>query len=834
MSHILWYDMCDMIRIVLLIGSVGIAAAMCAEELKLPFESTVVVTGREESCAFAAKELNEIVKKACGQAFAVSCGRPRTSAPTGGVVGGDVPAPRRIFIGRSGEAEEILGKATFDSLGEEESLVVAKGDDLFLAGGDVPGVLWAVYDFVEDNLGYHWYDRRPGKDVVTKCDTIVYKGKGSRRKPAFTRSRTIEANWRYRSFMLRNRVTDCLEGLVPNWHYKYARRFHGHGYELYLPKAKHIKRYDFIKAYLDQPADNFKKHPEWFSMNEKGVRVADRQLCFSNPELHDALYTSLKRYLDRPTDEYGGRPGIYMIGVNDEFSGTLCCCETCRALDRRHDCGAGAMWELVVDLCNRLKRDGYDDVLLTSLAYRRQCELAPKDIVFPDNFVCYVALGNHSHTPSEWGEEPRREAKEYAQPGEMYNFYENVKAWGRLCTLDAWMYTDPFLSTGYRLKKEINEYYAAGARGAFSNGGFAGSGGGFAFGSINDYLFLRLLYDPSLDVKAEVDRICAAQFGPAAPAVRRFYDMLEETRQAKLATAPRLDGFAYFTGRQLAELGTLFDAARAKVVGTDWQDNFDTVGMYVDMLLTVYSDLVAKDAPDYRYDPSVTAERAGAAADNYVKKWMFGRYQKERDIDVERMLAQMAYYPLLKTKELPAELAKYPAEKVTRVLPEKRRPLEWWWINGSDPYDPRVGKVFTAEEDSTTACGWTMGGDVPAKVKFDAKHPPEFNFYEHGAGKYLILSKKVPMDFFERGKYKLFCLGKSKIHPSVIMNFGTFGVGTQAIQAFNLRRCADPIFLDKEFEIWANVKAEGPMFFKEDAGKKDRLFVSEFFVVDQD
>ena len=67
--------------------------------LALPFESTVVVTGREASCAFALQELNEIVKKATGKAF-------RLPAPDGTVV----PAPvresvdgtvkRRIFIGR--------------------------------------------------------------------------------------------------------------------------------------------------------------------------------------------------------------------------------------------------------------------------------------------------------------------------------------------------------------------------------------------------------------------------------------------------------------------------------------------------------------------------------------------------------------------------------------------------------------------------------------------------------------------------------------------------------------------------------------------------------------
>ena len=54
--------------------AVALAVLNLGAPLELPFESTVVVTGREASCAFALNELDEIVKKACGQAFRVKAG----------------------------------------------------------------------------------------------------------------------------------------------------------------------------------------------------------------------------------------------------------------------------------------------------------------------------------------------------------------------------------------------------------------------------------------------------------------------------------------------------------------------------------------------------------------------------------------------------------------------------------------------------------------------------------------------------------------------------------------------------------------------------------------
>ena len=145
-------------------------------ELQLPFSGTIVVKGDDISADFAVQELNIIVSNATAKTFAVA-GYENSEVRKSGV--------RRIFVGRSSEAERMLGTAFFDGLKDEESAVFAKENDLFLVGGGQLGCLYAVYDFVEDNLGFRHYFNRDDGFVVDKVHEVVWKGRETRKRPAF-------------------------------------------------------------------------------------------------------------------------------------------------------------------------------------------------------------------------------------------------------------------------------------------------------------------------------------------------------------------------------------------------------------------------------------------------------------------------------------------------------------------------------------------------------------------------------------------------------------------------------------------------------------------------
>lgn len=65
--------------------------------------------------------------------------------------------PKRIFIGNLPVVRELLGPEKIDSLSKDESMIVTGNNDLFLFDGGRFGTIYAVYAFLENQLGCRWY-----------------------------------------------------------------------------------------------------------------------------------------------------------------------------------------------------------------------------------------------------------------------------------------------------------------------------------------------------------------------------------------------------------------------------------------------------------------------------------------------------------------------------------------------------------------------------------------------------------------------------------------------------------------------------------------------------
>ena len=91
---------------------------------------------------------------------------------------------------------------------------------------------------------------------------------------------------------------------------------------------------------------------------------------------------------------------------------------------------------------------------------------------------------------------------------------------------------------------------------------------------LNYYVLARLLWDPYLDVEVTIDEYCEAGFGPAASAIRRYYDRIELlTTQIAAKRAFKIwkvdSGVlaAFYTDDLVGELQGLLDDAMADAGG---------------------------------------------------------------------------------------------------------------------------------------------------------------------------------------------------------------------------------------------------------------------------
>ena len=766
-----------------------------AKELALGFGDTVIVQGTDPCAALAVAELNDIVSKCTGRSF-----------PTGGGA-----AAHRIFVGRSPEAERILGKKFVAGLADEESVVKAVGGDLFLVGGGDLGSLWAVYDFVEDNLGYHWYFNYEGGEVFDRCDKVRFGGQETRRRPAFKGYRKMTSYRVDKRFYLRNRDPVAAEAFIPGWKHPLAWRVPGHGFILYLP-AEDLKGWGKILPPTIKGC--FKEHPEYFSIGRDGKRKPDMQLCLSSPATRKALYAKLLDWM-----AYKGQKGVFMVGSNDFHNDRYCWCEKCKALEKKYGCVGGPLWDFIVEACGWLKRDGYNDTYITSLVYKgpQQTEKAPKGIErFPDNFIADLAFLNSDRSLREYPVQRIGDEKAFSK-------WENAKKWAKLCRNKSyWYYGSGNVSQVYkRMHKEILELRELGVDSAAA----CGTGGGFAFGDMTNYLFLRMLYDPDADWRAVVKDMLSRKFGKAAPAMLQYMDEIYDSivrngypgSEILLPYGDPIGGTAFLKGAEIARWQRLFDEAE-KLVADDEKSaaNLRIARIDLDVFTVMYASKVRLEAPDYRFSVEEIDRRARAAEKSFLES---GRAVGDGKNCAGRALDDFANFSTLKSEELPPELAGCPKDAVTLFLPPKKSKRRC----GKD------GRSFywMSEEDPTAASGFASGGCGQANLDYSKGiHVQVYNEADRG----WYMSSYIPLSALKKGQYTLVKAGKSRVGSSIRMVIGDDWSSPLSVR--QLSRLYDPTYEKREYEIWISIKAEGPKFFPGDT-VPDRIYWDRIYTVDK-
>lgn len=136
------------------------------------------------------------------------------------------------------------------------------------------------------------------------------------------------------------------------------------------------------------PRHIFSEHPEWFRMNEKGERVADFNMCASNPEALEYLAERtalLARLTETGSDKY------YLW--TDDVSGFSCHCPMCRSLSP-----SDQQLALVNAMLKGLRRYK-KDAKLCYLAYHDA--LAVPEKVEPEEgvFLEFAPIGRDHHRP---------------------------------------------------------------------------------------------------------------------------------------------------------------------------------------------------------------------------------------------------------------------------------------------------------------------------------------------------------------------------------------------------------------------------------------------------
>lgn len=400
-----------------------------------------------------------------------------------------------LFVG-PGAAKWADEKFSTDGLGAEGIVLRTVGDDLILAGGRPRGTLYAVYTFLEDQLGCRWWSSTestiPSKPTVA-IDTldVRYVPPLEYRSPFW--SDAFEGNW-----SARNKANGQAHGVD-------AR----HG-------GKHIYE-GFVHTFfpLIPPQKYFAEHPEWFSEIDGKRKHEHAQLCLTNDQMRQELVKNLKQNLRN-----NPQATIASVSQNDWHGN--CQCAKCKAIEEEEGSPAGLMLRFVNAVAEDVEKE-FPNVALSTLAY--QYTRKPPKITKPrPNVIVQLCSIECSFC------KPLADERNKA-------FRDDIIGWSKISErLYIWDYTTNFRHyflphPNLRVLGPNVRFFADhSVTGIFEQGAYTTMGADMA--ELRGWVLAKLLWDPTRDGEALVNEFLSGYYGPAAPHIQAYLKVTHDAVEA--------------------------------------------------------------------------------------------------------------------------------------------------------------------------------------------------------------------------------------------------------------------------------------------------------------
>ena len=689
-----------------------------------------------------------------------------------------------------------------------EYAVRIRSGDIYLFGGGAHGTRYAIYEFLENSVGFRFYDMRGGMKVPDGRMRLAVTPREVRRKydfevhslnswRHFTRPTSTIALYRSGQDYHMNMFLGKAGIAVPRDDYREFRMF-CHTIPEYLPRRDSGSRIEWI---ADLGGCLEEEHPEYFTLGEDGRRMFNHQRCLSNPGARKLL-------AERVLETIRRNPGCTHFDISaGDTPGRYCWCEGCMALERKYGTEAGPIVDFMMEFCPEVSAR-FPGVQIMTLVYRKnQTQHPPKGIErMPDNFTPRFAPIDDNF------------AKDWAHPSNA-DTYEDLKAWGRLCRrMLLWYYPNPYggaltppLGNVGRLARDMALSKAAGVTGQTHehNVGVAEMTG---FTELQTFVGYHLFKDVSCDWRALADEFMDFEYGAAAAMMREYWLELERLTESEdldfVWNAP-IAAYRHLTPERLVRWNAGFDAMEA-LVASDATRLFNVrrVRINLDNAILLNYAKVRKSEPSFTLSADDLAGRIRATAMR-IDKELFpsGRDQGAQFLKgVEETLFRATVCNRPDARPLPPDLfGRYADDRLYVTIP--------------------VVRSARYEDDPDAAFGCCA---VLTRPEEKIKLPVKANFHDRSGKRYhWDVGRVAGKDLGPRGRYRFYKMGDVTLTRDCV-----FIIGNDSWH--DMLADLGSAYEDGSFnkvELWASLKFEGPAFYPVDALRPNRVLCDRIVVV---
>jgi len=451
----------------------------------------VIAPDAPPSTRYAAEEFQALFGAASGTKLAIATAVERPD--------------RHIFIGASpamrasGAGFEVAG------FGEEDFRIIIRDGAIAIAGGEPRGTLYGVYTFLEDYVGVRFLTADHTHVPPLPAWKVVGPVDRSYHPPLAMRwSYYGEVN-RDPAFAARIRVNTV--GLDPR-----------HGGRTGITNISH--------SFFHQiPSQKYgPEHPEYFALVD-GKRLApvkndgyDTEPCLTNPEV-------LKIVTAAVLEEIAGHPEQSNVSVSQNDNAKYCRCPACAAVDAREGTPMGSLLEFVNAVADVVAAK-YPRVKVGTLSYwytrRPPKTIRPRPNVQIQLCSIECCLLHPIADP--------------ACPKNV-EFCRDLEGWGKICeNVSIWNYNTNF--TNYLLpcpnlrviEPNVRFFVTNQAKGIFMQA--AGNAWAAELSDLRNYMIANLIWDPNRSGQELMDEFLRLHYGPAAPPIRQYIDLVHDAAAA--------------------------------------------------------------------------------------------------------------------------------------------------------------------------------------------------------------------------------------------------------------------------------------------------------------
>lgn len=474
--------------------------------------SIVVGTESWESEHWAAEELQRCLFEISGVEFPIKTDENETGN-------------HEIIIGYNRHSFSLLLDTKKPDDFNETYFYKNSDSNILLWGGRERGSMYAVFSFLENELGCRWY---------TPTVTVI----PTREKYEFTYLNHSESP----SIQVRNDF--YYEAFDPDW----AAHNKINGAMGYRDQHGGVESYWSVHTFypLMPPAEFYEKHPEYYSLID-GERIHDHaQLCLTNPDVLNIITERLRETI-RKNPNYL----IYSVSQNDWRN--PCQCDKCQAIAKKEESESGPVIWFVNQVADRIK-DEFPNKYVGTLAYQ-YTRKPPVNIVPRENVVVRFCSIECCF------------AHDFESCAENQEFLEDLKGWSAIAPhMYIWDYVVNFSHyimpyPNFKvLQQNIKTFRDNKAIGIMEQAAYQSRGGEFA--ELRAYLIGKLLWNVDVDVDEVINDFMSGYYGRSGQYVRAYFDFLHGklTPETHIHLGLRPDD-VLFTGDFLHEADKIFDKA---------------------------------------------------------------------------------------------------------------------------------------------------------------------------------------------------------------------------------------------------------------------------------